>query len=38
VDDAQLGSLIREAFHLMVAKDSAGSRKPSRRRRTTNGV
>ena len=39
VDDAQLGSLIREAFHLMVAKDSAaGSRKSSKRRRTTKGL
>ena len=35
VDDGQLGSLIREAFHLMVAKDRAtGSRKSSRGRRT----
>ena len=39
VDEAQLGSLIREAFHLMVAKDSAaGSRKSSKRRRTTKGL
>ena len=36
VDDAQLGSLIREAFHLTVAKDgAAGSRKSSNRRPTT---
>ena len=39
VDDAQLGSLIREAFHLTVAKDSAaGSRKSSKRRRPTKGL
>jgi hypothetical protein len=36
VDDDQLGSLIREAFHLIVAKDRAsGSQKSSKRRRTT---
>ena len=39
VDDAQLGSLIREAFHLMVAKDSAsGPRKSSKLRRATKGL
>ena len=39
VDDAQLGSLIREAFHLMVAKDSAaGSGKSSKRRRIAKGL
>jgi hypothetical protein len=39
VDDDQLGSLIREAFHLMVAKDgAAGSRKSAKRRRTTKRV
>ena len=38
VDDAQLGSLIREAFLLVSAKDSkAGSRKSSKRR-TTKGL
>jgi len=32
VDDDQLGALIREAFHLMTAKDrQAGSRKPADR-------
>jgi hypothetical protein len=37
VDDAQLGSLIREAFHLMVAKDknSARAEKSSKRRQPT---
>jgi hypothetical protein len=39
IDDALLGSLIREAFHLMVAKDrGAGSRKSSKRRRTRRGM
>lgn len=39
VDDAQLGSLIREAFLLVSAKDSkAGSRKSSKRRRTSRGL
>ena len=39
VDDSQLGSLIREAFHLMVAKDrGAGSLKSSKRRRTRRGM
>ena len=38
VDDDRLGSLIREAFHLMVAKDRrAGSLKSSKRRRTRKG-
>jgi len=38
VDDDQLGSLIREAFTLMVAKDrAAGSAKRSKRRRTRKG-
>ena len=38
VDDDRLGSLIREAFHLIVAKHrEAGSRKSSRRRRPRNG-
>jgi hypothetical protein len=38
VDDDQLGSLIREAYHLMVAKDrETGSRKSSTRRRTRKG-
>src|SRR5262245_1556964 len=35
VDDEQLGSLIREAFHLMAAKDrEAGTRKRAASRRT----
>jgi hypothetical protein len=34
IDDDWLGSLIREAFNLIVEKDSAaGSRKSSKRRR-----
>jgi hypothetical protein len=34
IDDDWLGTLIREAFHLVAAKDrKAGSRKPSTRRR-----
>ena len=38
VDDARLGTLIREAFHLVAAKDSAArSRKSSKRPRTTKG-
>jgi hypothetical protein len=38
VDDDRLGSLIREAFHLIVAKDrAAGSAKLSKRRRTGKG-
>jgi hypothetical protein len=36
IDDDRLGSLIREAFHLMVAKDRrAGPRKSAKRRRTS---
>jgi hypothetical protein len=39
VNDDQLGSLLREAFHLIVAKDHAtGARKSSKRRRTTKGM
>ena len=39
VDDDRLGSLVREAYHLMLAKDRGpGSRKSSRRRRTRKGV
>jgi hypothetical protein len=35
IDDDRLGSLIREAFHMMTAKDrQAGSRKSAKRRRT----
>ena len=38
IDDDRLGSLIREGFHLMVAKDrGAGPRKSSTRRRTREG-
>jgi hypothetical protein len=38
IDDEWLGSLIREAFSLMTAKDStAGSRKSSKRRSTPKG-
>jgi hypothetical protein len=39
IDDDRLGSLIREAFHMMAAKDrEAGSRKSSGRRRTTKAL
>jgi len=39
IDDDRLGSLIREAFNLMVAKDrGAGLRKSSKRRRTSKGL
>jgi hypothetical protein len=39
IDDDWLGSLIREAFSLMAAKDgAASSRKSSRRRRTPKGA
>jgi hypothetical protein len=39
IDDDRLGSLIREAFHLMVAKDrGTGPGKSSTRRRTRNGL
>jgi len=39
VDDDQLGSLIREAFHLMVAKDRVSiPQKSPKRRRTAKGL
>jgi hypothetical protein len=35
IDDDRLGSLIREAFHLMAAKDHGGGRRTSSQRRRT---